>query len=105
MPSSSFNLSIHAGAFAAFAAYLRRHVRAANRLLPHRLKDVSIVLVNDAIMSDLHKRYMNIAGPTDVLTFPLDESSGEIVICVPEAKRRAKEHQSTPQNEVLLYAI
>src|SRR4051812_40301002 len=104
MSSSSFNLSIHAGAFAPFAAYLRRHLRSANQLLPHELEDVSIALVNDATMSDLHMRYMNIAGPTDVLTFPLDDENrgGEIVICVPEAKRRAKDNRTKSQKEVLL---
>jgi len=50
---------------------------------------------------------MNIAGPTDVLTFPMDDThrSGEIVICVPEARRRAKEQHGSLRNELLLYAI
>jgi probable rRNA maturation factor len=63
--------------------------------------------VNDATMSKLHQQFMNIAGPTDVLTFPMDETheSGEIVICVPEARRRAKEQRGTLRNELLLYAI
>jgi probable rRNA maturation factor len=70
------------------------------------LTDVSIALVNDTTMSDLHIRFMNLPGPTDVLTFPLDDNSnGEIVICVPEAARRAKEHGSTVRNELILYAI
>ena len=66
---------------------------------------MSIVLVNDRLMSDLHVQFMNIPGPTDVLTFPMDETSGEIAICVPEARRRSKENQTKLQNELLLYAI
>src|SRR5256885_6384280 len=103
----AFHLSIHANVGANEVPFLRRHARAANALLPHSLKDVSIALVNDATMSSLHQRFMNIAGPTDVLTFPMDETrqSGEIVICVPEARRRAKEQHGSLRNELLLYAI
>lgn len=103
----AFHLSIHASVGAKEAPFLRRHLRAANALLPHSLKDVSIALVSDATMSKLHQQFMNIAGPTDVLTFPLDETnqSGEIVICVPEARRRAKEQHARLGNELLLYAI
>jgi rRNA maturation RNase YbeY len=105
MRPPAFRLTIHAYTGKPFVALLRRHAKAARALLPRDLHDVSIVLVNDHKMSDLHLRFMNITGPTDVLTFPMDESSGEIVICVPEAKRRAKEHRTTLQNELLLYAV
>ncbi len=56
-------------------------------------------------MADLHIRFMNIPGPTDVLTFPMDETGGEIAICVPEARRRARLHGTSLQNELLLYTI
>ena len=103
----AFHLSIHANVGAKEVPFLRRHLRAANALLPHSLKDVSIVLVNDETMSSLHQKFTHIAGPTDVLTFPMDETkqSGEVVICVPEARRRAKEQHSSLRNELLLYAI
>jgi probable rRNA maturation factor len=103
----AFHLSIHAGVGAKEVPFLRRHVRAANALLPHLLRDLSIALVNDEVMSNLHLQFMNIAGPTDVLTFPMDETkqSGEIVICLPEARRRAKEQGASLRNELLLYAI
>jgi probable rRNA maturation factor len=100
-------LSIHADTGKQFVPFLRRHVRETNALLPNPLREVSIALVNDATMSDLHQEFMNLAGPTDVLTFPMDEEkqSGEIVICVPEARRRAKEQHTSARNELLLYAI
>lgn len=75
------------------------------------LVELSVALVGDKTMSDLHLRFMSIPGPTDVLTFPLDvdergrATSGEIVICVPEARRRAKAHGSEPARELLLYAV
>ena len=62
-------------------------------------------------MSGLHERFMATAGPTDVLTFPLDEDergrcvAGEVVVCVPEARRQAKARVIPVEHEVLLYAI
>lgn len=62
-------------------------------------------------MARLHKQFMNIPGPTDVLTFELARDSrgrvveGEIVLCVPEARRRAREHGIPLAHELLLYAI
>src|SRR5205823_12257818 len=62
-------------------------------------------------MSQLHQRFMNRRGPTDVLTFPLELDgrgralTGEIVICLPEAHRRAKSERIPLKNELLLYAI
>jgi probable rRNA maturation factor len=72
--------------------------------LPRPLGKLSIALVNDAMMSTLHRRFMNLAGPTDVLTFP-DNGGGEVAICVPEARRCAKEHGTRVRDELLLYAI
>ena len=102
-----FTLSIHASVGKSFVPFLRRHLRRANRLLPHPLSELSLALANDATMSDLHMRFMKIAGPTDVLTFPLDESreAGEVVICVPEARRNARDRGSSIRNELLLYAL
>jgi probable rRNA maturation factor len=62
-------------------------------------------------MSKLHAQFMGIEGPTDVLTFPLEDdargrvTAGEVVVCVPEARRRAKDHKERPERELLLYAL
>jgi probable rRNA maturation factor len=62
-------------------------------------------------MAQLHQQFMNLPGPTDVLTFPLDEDedgnvvAGEVVVCVPEARRRAREHGVAVERELLLYAL
>jgi rRNA maturation RNase YbeY len=62
-------------------------------------------------MSQLHLQFMNLAGPTDVLTFPLDVDrhgraiSGEVVVCVPEARRRALREGTDVRRELLLYAL
>jgi probable rRNA maturation factor len=95
----------------ALVPYLRRHLRAAHALLRPPLREFSLALVGDRAMSDLHEQFLNIAGPTDVLTFPLDEgaaghvSAGEVVVCVPEARRRAKAEGTDLERETLLYAL
>jgi len=62
-------------------------------------------------MSELHAQFMGIPGPTDVLTFPLDQDdsgnivAGEVVVCVPEARRQAKARGTSVERELLLYAL
>jgi probable rRNA maturation factor len=94
-----------------FVPFLRRNLLRAHAILKPALSEMSLALVGDARMAKLHVQFMGIAGPTDVLTFPLDEdargrvTSGEVVVCVPEALRRAKDHKELPERELLLYAL
>jgi probable rRNA maturation factor len=48
---------------------------------------LSFVTVEE--MADLHVRFMSEEGPTDVLSFPLDEDGliGDVVVCPQEAAR------------------
>ena len=115
----AIDLTFTASTGRAHVPWLRKHLRATTPLLPpNKLEDVSIVLVGDAAMARLHVQFMNIPGPTDVLTFPLDvdtrgrATSGEIVVCVPEAKRRARPGRFSDQvgilalrEELLLYTL
>jgi probable rRNA maturation factor len=39
----------------------------------HPLTELSIKLVDTETMSDYHVRFMDIEGPTDVMSFPMDE--------------------------------
>jgi probable rRNA maturation factor len=39
--------------------------------------ELSISLVTEDEIAELHERYLHEAGPTDVLSFPLDEEVGE----------------------------
>ena len=108
---SRFTLTVSAAAGAAHVPFVRRHLRAAHRILRPPLKELSVAFVGDRRMSDLHERFMNVPGPTDVLTFPLDVDgpgrvlSGEVVVCVPEARRQAKERKVPLERELLLYAL
>ncbi|MDX2199645.1 MAG: rRNA maturation RNase YbeY [Phycisphaerae bacterium] len=71
-----------------------RFVLAAERFTDGEL---SIAVVGARRMAALHKRFMDIAGATDVLTFDLgtDRRSrmlvGEIVVCVDVAQRQCAE--------------
>jgi probable rRNA maturation factor len=52
-------------------AALARHVLDGMRV--HPLAELSVLLVDEAAMSDLHERWLGEPGPTDVLAFPMDE--------------------------------
>lgn len=109
--STSFELSIVCRVGRQFAPYLRKHLPKARHLLKTPLRELSLALVGDKEMAALHAQFMAIAGPTDVLTFPLDQDergrdiAGEVVVCVPEARRQAALTGNTVDKEVLLYAL
>ena len=94
-----------------YVPFLRRHLRAAHKILQPTLAELSIALVADVRMAQLHQQFMGVPGPTDVLTFPLDRDrngrvlSGEVVVCVPEARRQAKLRGLPVERELLLYAL
>jgi probable rRNA maturation factor len=59
-------------------------------------------------MSSLNGRYRGIAGPTDVLSFPMMDSGsdapsvlGDIVVCVPKVLSQAREYGATFYDELL----
>jgi probable rRNA maturation factor len=102
-----------------FVPFLRRYLPRAYHALDNTsrarrglpLREMSLALVNDARMSELHEEFMGIRGPTDVLTFPIDHDArgrvtcGEVVVCVAEAKRQARQRDIPTTSELLLYAI
>ena len=55
---------------AALAA-LARHV--LDEMSVHPLAELSVLLVDEPAMAELHVRWMGETGPTDVLAFPMDE--------------------------------
>jgi probable rRNA maturation factor len=96
---------------AAHVPYLRRHLVRAHAILRPALREFSLALVGNARMAELHQQFMNIPGPTDVLTFELDHdargrvTAGEVVVCVPYALREARRRGVPPRDELLLYAL
>jgi probable rRNA maturation factor len=63
--------------------------------------DISVLIVSDARMAALHKKFCGLAGPTDVLTF----QHGEIVISVETAARQARIFHSAFMAEIQLYLL
>jgi probable rRNA maturation factor len=52
-------------------AAVARHVLDGMRV--HPLVELSVLLVDELAMADLHERWLGEPGPTDVLAFPMDE--------------------------------
>jgi probable rRNA maturation factor len=69
--------------------------------------ELSIVLVGQARIRKLNKKYRQNYRSTDVLSFSYD-GSGDIVICLGEVKKNAKRYNSTFRKElakVLIHGI
>jgi len=65
------------------------------------LDAVCISFVSERVMAKIHRDFLNIEGPTDVITFPY----GEIVICPVVAAENAEKYQVSVEQEVVLYSI
>jgi probable rRNA maturation factor len=111
MATAELALEVHARTGRAHVAFVRGKLLGAHALLRPPLREMSLALVGDRRMSDLHERFMGIAGPTDVLTFELEHDgrgrvlAGEVVVCVPHAVRAARRSGVAVRKEVLLYAL
>ncbi len=58
---------------------------------------LSVVYVPRARMQALNKTYRKKDAPTDILAFPLSNTSGEIVIHYPTVKKKSKLFSLTPR--------
>ncbi len=56
-------------------------------------------------MRAINKKYLRHDFATDVLTFDLGDRTGEIIICPQIAFANAKAHQTSTENEIILYTI
>jgi probable rRNA maturation factor len=66
-----------------------------------KLSEVSVVLVSDRKISQLNRRFLQIAGPTDVITF----QHGEIFISVETAERQGRQYRTALASELRLYLV
>lgn len=78
----------------------------------HPQSDLSILLVDEETMASYHERFMDLPGPTDVMSFPMDELRapdpdeepplgllGDIVLCPQVTSRQAAENGRRPDEE------
>jgi probable rRNA maturation factor len=102
-------------------ADLARHVLDGMRV--HPFAELSVLLVDEPAMTELHVRWMGESGPTDVLAFPMDELRlpqpgghsdghaptdpdaaetllGDVVICPQVAAAQAAEANHDVQDEI-----
>jgi len=96
-----------------------RHVLDAMRI--HPLAELSILLVDEGEMAVLHERWMDEPGPTDVLSFPMDELRpgridndqdidddaaaamlGDVVLCPAVAEKQGQAAGHSVQDELEL---
>lgn len=101
-------------ALSALAAHVLERMRV------HPLAELSILLVDEAAMTELHEKWMGEPGPTDVLAFPMDELRpghmsggaedapadpallGDVVICPEIAAEQARQAGHTAEDELHL---
>ena len=92
---------------------LQEGIRETLRRFETAGADLSVAVVSDTEIAELHEKYMNIKGATDVLTFDLAEQhraggrrvEGEIVVSADTAKRRAEERAHPVAAELALYVV
>ncbi len=84
-----------------------------DRLRIHPQAELSIMFVDEVAMTDLHVTWMDEPGPTDVLSFPMDELRpprddeppvegllGDIVICPQVAASQAQKAGHPERHEI-----
>jgi probable rRNA maturation factor len=94
----------------------------------HPLADLSMLLVDESHMTNLHEKWMEEPGPTDVLSFPMDELRphsmagpnrargrdsdepepvllGDVVLCPQVAAVQATQHGHSAQAELELLTV
>ncbi|MAZ67186.1 rRNA maturation RNase YbeY [bacterium] len=67
--------------------------------------DLSLVLIGDTLGKRLNKEHKNKNAPTNVLSFPLAKSEGEIFLNVRRAQRDARKFGHTPHEHVAFLFI
>lgn len=96
-------------------AIQRLSVFALDQMHVHPDAELAILFVDEAAMEQLHVQWMDEPGPTDVLSFPMDELRpgseeaptpagllGDIVVCPQVAIAQAETAGHSPIEEMLL---
>jgi probable rRNA maturation factor len=97
------------------AALQRLSAYALESMHVHPEAELAIVLVDEAAMEQLHVQWMDEPGPTDVLSFPMDELRpgteemptaagllGDVVLCPQVAQAQAETAGHSLMDELLL---
>jgi probable rRNA maturation factor len=111
----SIEVNNESGADVDEGALQRLATFALDHLHVHADADLAILMVDEAAMEQLHVQWMDEPGPTDVLSFPMDELRpgsedeitpagllGDIVLCPQVAIAQAAEAGHGAMDEMLL---
>lgn len=101
--------AVDAAEFAALADHVLRVMHVNPRA------ELSILFIDPEPMAELHERWLDLPGPTDVMSFPMDElrpgtpdhetpagTLGDIVICPQVAAKQALQAGHSAVEEMLL---
>jgi probable rRNA maturation factor len=93
-----------------------RHVLDAMHV--HPLAELSVLLVDPDTIAVLHEKWLDLPGPTDVMSFPMDELRpgregapsgpglvGDVVVCPQVAASQAEAAGHSTAEEVLLLLV
>nr|WP_212763123.1 rRNA maturation RNase YbeY [Gordonia araii] len=94
---------------------------AIARMDVHPGAELSVLFVDLDTMADLHMKWMDLPGPTDVMSFPMDELTpgagrpdaaepgpatlGDIVLCPEFAKSQAAEARHSFEHELAVLTV
>jgi probable rRNA maturation factor len=93
---------------------------ALDRMQVSRLAELSVMLVGLDVMAELHERYLDLPGPTDVMAFPMDELDsarrpdapdpgptllGDLVLCPQFARDQAHKAGHSLMDELHLLTV
>lgn len=67
--------------------------------------DLSLVFPTLQHSTELHLQWKKKSGPVNILSFPLDDSSGEIILTLSQARTEAKKYNRSYYNHLVFLFI
>jgi probable rRNA maturation factor len=92
---------------AALQEFARRVLRECLKVPKKKLSslasfaELSVILVSNRRMAELHRRFLRFPGPTDVITF----QHGEIFVSAETARSHARRFGNSLEGEIRLYIL
>jgi probable rRNA maturation factor len=91
--------------FAALQEFARRALGECLKIPKKKLRglegfaDLNVIVVSNRRMAELHRRFLHLPGPTDVITF----QHGEIFVSAETARSHARRFGTSLESELRLY--
>jgi probable rRNA maturation factor len=105
-------IDVDVGEFARLARFTLRRLRV------HPQAELCLKLVDEATIASFNEKWLDTEGPTDVLSFPMDELRpdsdgdpaaegilGDLLLCPQYAAAQAPTYKRTPDDEMHLLTI